>query len=771
MKNKVLILFVILGLILASSFSVAASTLEPVHNPVSLDNSKFFVGENQAVVSFAELGYQDLDLASPYDSTSVLFSTPPNWQLTEGGVIELNFDVLLSGADVAKIAEDQKPYGGFLSVRFNNQVLGNIYLDVQGSQTASFQIPPSALTSSRRDGRHELEILLNARFSCTYDVRSVIIIKSTSLFQLPFDISSPNLSLSQLPAPLYLRDSLLPEQTLFVVPDDPSVDELQAALNVIAGFGSMVGQDFSYDLVSIGQLPNDEDLGAYNFVFVGLPSQFDVLSEVNFQLAIIDGQFVEDQQTPLAEDGVIQMALSPWNSSKTVLQVSGNSDEAIRKAAQALSSGKVFIYDDPVLARVSSVQLLTKSIPIVEDFSFQSLGYTNEILSGIGVHSTEYLFYVPKEQVNTKDGYLDFIYYHSGLLNYGSSSLVIELNNQVISSIAFSKETEQVTDIQIKFPPGFLRFGENRLSVSATMQPDFSCDSTGFSDPWVTVLEQSSFHLPVSLDDTAPDQFAVDLKFYPDLFLTNSDLSEIAFILPKANPASWSIAANIAFNLGRTANPLIANLSAAFADEVPEEIKNNHSLVYVGKASTLPSLIEINDDLPAPFDLQKDTASEKQMQIVYRIPPGVSVGYLEMLRSPFNSQKAILVVAGNDDAGVALAGNALMDPVLSSQLAGLFAVTNGEQVAATTNLSSQFSIVGSVIPSAEVVVATPIQSPPIAPPEYTRPNWLLPIFATSGVAIFLVIAFVAMSAISRSRSARPDISESSTGDSDDADVN
>ena len=95
------------------------------------------------------------------------------------------------------------------------------------------------------------------------------------------------------------------------------------------------------------------------------------------------------------------------------------------------------------------------------------------------------------------------------------------------------------------------------------------------------------------------------------------------------------------------------------------------------------------------------------MQVVYRIPKGMNVGYLELLDSPFNVEKPILVLAGNSDDGLVMAGNALLLNELRSQLTGVFAVTNGTQIA-TGSASSVFSAVGTLVSPQESVITTPI---------------------------------------------------------------
>lgn len=746
MKNKFLAILTLLGLLFGYARNARAWTGS--ESAITERNTRVQVGENEAVVTFGELGFQETSLVSPFDSTRVLFSIPPNWRLVPAGEVQLEYQLTLTGADVGLLGTEQNPYGGSLVVIFNDKLVSTIDLRDLGPHIMTLTLPADSLTSTRQDGRHELTISLSAQFSCIYNVRALVVIKQTSSFRLHYEVSSPELDLSRLPAPFHLRNALLPDKTLVVVPNEPDVQELQAALDVMSGFGSLVGESFDFGIATAGELTEDV-LAASNLIFVGRPEQFDQLAEIEFPLAIENKKFV-NLPAESETDGVLQMAISPWNESKTVLLVGGNSNEAVIKAAQAASSGRVLVYQDPALAYVADVQLLSKTLPVVEDFTFQNLGYKTETLSGIGLDSVQYLFNVSKEQLNSQDSTIDLMYYHSGLLDYGLSSFSVELNSQVIASAAFSKESEQLTTLQIKIPPGILRFGENRLTVSARLFAITSCDTSGFSNPWLTISDQSKFHLPANTDPNAVGPWLLDLKFYPDLLTTNSDLGDVAFVLPKSNPLTWKIAGQVAYQLGSTANPLISNLEAAYADTVPQPALDDKSLIVIGRASTVPFLSQINNQLPAPFDLKNDTASESHMQVVYRIPSGMSVGYLQLMNSPFNIEKQILVLAGNTDEGLTMAGNILLVNELRTQLTGVFAVTNGTQVA-TANASSAFSAVGTLVSPGQAVVTTPFPVSSSAPTNLATPGWLLPVLVSSGGAVLFIILVVMISAFSRKR--------------------
>lgn len=767
MNTKAFAAFGVLVLLLLNPLQAAAGELGAASPRLEGIMPEQNAGSS-VTVSLAELGYADSELVGPFDITRKIFSMPTHWQMLPGGTIVLDFDVAYSGSDIALIGSSENALGA-LTVSFNNRIVGYIGLGARGSQTISFPIPPEAVTSIRESGQHELTIKLNARSDCDYDIRTVVTLKATSRFDLLFEVLAPELTLARLPAPFYLRNALLPDRTIVVVPDEPSSAELQAAMNVMAGFGSMVGRVYDFQLVPLSGL-TAELTASSHLAFVGMPGGLPLLDEIGFPVPMASGAFV-GLPPEAANDGIVELAHSPWNEGKVIMLVSGNSGEAVLKAAQAVGSGKIFIYQNPALAYVSSVEFLAGNIPIVEDFTLQDLGYDTVIIKGIGVDQADFTFYVSKEQLAAQDGLLDLVYYHSGLLNYGVSSFSVELNGQLIASRPFSAETEQITNLQVKLPPGLLRFGENRLRITARMQPDLSCDFSGFSDPWLAISNLTSMHLPVSPVDEAGGAFLLDLKNYPGMFATHSNLGDVAFVLPKADPASWKIAADLAYHLGSQAAPPIPSLAVAYADDVPEALRSDFSLILVGKASALPLLEEFNASLPAPFDTETNTAVEKGMQIVYRLPPGVSVGYLELIASPYNSEKMILLVSGNTEDGVAMSGAALMMDQLKDQLTGAFAVTNGVQVAVGESVS-HFSVVGTLVPGSEKVVSTPLPTASPAPASSGGPPWLLPFLIVSGIVVLGILAYVIVGAFRRNRlpefEKTEDSSETTAGDEEKA---
>jgi len=694
--------------------------------------------------TFEEMGFVDFTLHSPFDSNNVRFTIPPNWQFGSGGEIVLNYDILLSGADVIDESGNQREFGGNLSILFNRQLVDILYIERSGSYTISIAVPDSALVSLRSDGRHELAFELSASESCEFDIRTSVTIKRDSYFNFPLETFPPNLDLTRIPYPFYPVSTFVPNQTIFVIPTSPEIEELKAAMNLFSGFGGMTNSDFLFNVVTAEEL-TDELLSSGDLVFVGKPDKFDMLSEVEFPQPVSDGQFSNLSVTN-AEDGIIQFAYSPWNPDKAILLVSGGTAEAVNKSAQAISTGEIFTATDPKIVFVSAVHPFENPLTIVESFSFRDLGYRTETFRGFGTRNVNINFFLPREQVNSTEASLD-LRYLSSLYTVGRDmSIAINLNGGLISTIDIISPTDNLHTNHIDIPPGLLRFGENRMEIQVTLLPTFSCDPGRLQDHFVTILDDSVINIPATPTPISKSS-SVDLSFYPNILLTTSDLSDITFILPQSSPTSWKVASQLALSLGNAANPGLSTYNVVYGDDVPQEILDTQNLIIVGRASTLPVVNELNDILPAPFDLATDTASEGGLQVSYRMPPETSLGYLELVNSPFVNDKVILLVSGNTDDGVQLAGNALTLSGFRSSLAGQFAVTNGNQLVTTkakTPLGqgvSLGSIIGTVVPGSEPIINTPI--PAITQPNQIRPIWLLPVFIISAIlVVFLLIRYI-----------------------------
>jgi hypothetical protein len=699
-------------------------------------------------VLFSQLMSSDIQLTGPFDSSNVVFNVPPEWQLASGAQLSLSIAVAFNAP--AQGSAPSTPFtAGTLAVRYNNVVVGVISLNQVGEASYQFPIPDTALKSARDDGLSELLFTLDSGWSCTFDESMLVAIHTNSSITLPHSTIAPSTDLTRFPAPIFVDSAFLKSSALIVVPDQPSAAEMQAALTVAAGLGNLSSRSLSMDISSVGHLAQDM-VAANHLILVGKASSLPYATVLNLPLPVSGDTFA--QSSLAADSGVIEMVNSPWAPSKVVLVVSGNSDAGIVKAAQALSTGIVrSSTTSPNVAIVDQVRSTPLASAAATDQTLAGLGYSSRQLTRVGVNQTEYSFYVPAGQTLTSDAYFDLLFSHSALLAYDRSGIVVSLNGTPIGSSALSDKTAAlaVNSVQFQIPPSVARTGINLLDVRFSLNPFYRCTNPNLSAIYANIWSDSRLHLPMAPVVNSPTTNS-NLRLYPAPFAGDPTLHETAFVLQKDDPEVWRIALDIAAYLGDKANGPVMAPATFFGDAVPQDQRSNYNFVMIGQPAKLPVLGEINQQLPAPFDLGSGQAIEPQLQVKYKISPTAEAGYVELLSSPWNPDRTIVIAAGNTSKAVLWAASDLIEPQ-SYRLAGNFAAINDQQVITTdTRLSNASPNAPAPLQTPGVVAVQP-QVNASQPAPY-RPAWILPSLIALGLLIALIVAIRIYSMWARARS-------------------
>ncbi|MCP4141129.1 MAG: cellulose biosynthesis cyclic di-GMP-binding regulatory protein BcsB [Chloroflexi bacterium] len=633
-----------------------------------------YPGESE-FITFSMLGIQDEVMLGPFATSFIRFSTPESWALEPGAkmILELETTVRSSRPFVEDISEYS---GALMEVTVNDHVVDVIFLRT-GVQTVEITFPEEALYPTREDGRHSIQIFLDATIDCLFDHETAVLVRSASGFTLPHHDKSPVPNLTLLPRPIYKMDSLLPEKALLVVPDAPTKEELQSAMIVAASLGRMTEGLQEVSLVSPSSMTELEKANAH-VILVGKQDSLPLLSEVSFPATVTGSN---PSQKVEASDGTVQMAVSPWNASRVVLYFGGVEDAAVVKAAQAFSSGVLRVGKHASLAVISNVADAIEVKDVPDDRTLASLGYITQTLSGVGYNAFEYEFFVPLGKEPTGDSFFDLIYSHSAIFDYDASGAVIFLNDEALGSVRFSTATaNKVTPLNINIPAYAIRSGRNVISVQAEFVPFDYCSTLNNDGLWMSISQDSLLHIPlVDVNPVAPS-LERDLGLFPSPFTDSPTLDKLAFVFPSDDVSSWALGSKIAANLGQDAIGKILTPSVFFADDIPDDARANMHLLLVGQASRLAVISELTDTMPAGFEPGSDVAIEDGIEISYNIPSDTDLGYLELLPAPWDASKSILAVMGSTPLGLEWAGNALVDPLLKPEMRGDYVVVHAEKM-------------------------------------------------------------------------------------------
>jgi cellulose synthase operon protein B len=728
-------------------------TPQPATNPITTTHA-ITTTLTPDQLTFERLGFDEKILYGPFDSLGGNLYLPADWKLT-GGTIELDLTAFFGGIGLKSSEDTDQLLGGALEVTFNGKALDTVSLDHKGDYHVTIPLTEEVLLSAKKDGHHEFRLSLDSALSCRFDTQTNITVHGTSSFNLLHEVVPLPIDLRLFPYPLF-QQSIVPDVATVVVPDKPAAEELQAALAVMAGLGRLTSGKIEATLIPIGQL-TDEIRNTTHLILVGKPDHLPILPAITLPASPGKAGFELKEAKP--NDGLIQIALSPWNPSRVVLVVTGNSDRGVAKAGQAVSSGVIRVGERPDLAIVADVQpVVEEVIPVSQDQTFADLGYSDNELAQRGTNWAEYVFYVPADKTTTPEAYLDIIFNHSSLLDYSQSGMAISLNGESIGSLQFSEESTKQKSEKFTIPRHILRSGPNTLLVRVELIPNLNCTNPNMETLWLKFWPESSLHLPL-IDNPIEIGNAFDLDNYPEPFVFNPTLGDIAIVLPSADPASWQVAARLAFDLGRRTPGSLRELAVVFGNEIPQEIRQERHLLIIGKASQLPIIAELNELLPAPFEPNNDLAIEENVNVIYRFPQGTDMGYLELIPSPWNETHLVMAVLGSTPTGLGWAAQALMEQELQNQLSGNFAVVNDQQIVVGNVRSKPDTLEVAVTTPAAETAPTPTPSgddtllasidlptddaeiQPETSPQGGPPNWLLPVLATSTGLMIAVIIF------------------------------
>jgi hypothetical protein len=681
-------------------------------------------------VSWTQLGFSERTLRAPLDTERFTFNLPANWTVQDGAVLALHFT-----ANTGLLTSGQ----AVLTVELNGILLNTLVMERAGEQTVAIPVPPEAwAASTSSNNRHTLAIDFDSNTGCESNIFAEVVIHDDSRFTLPHMLGALSTDLTQLPYPLFHR-SFVTNDTLAVIPDAPTTEELRAAMAVIVGWGQMTDSSALLTLTPASELTAETAVDKH-IILVGKPDTLPQITEVLWPAPWQNGSF--DLAANAENDGIIQMVVSPWDNTKIALLISGQNDTALVKAAQAFSLGQIQPYTRSDLAVISQLQK-ERLFPdeIATERTLADLGYQDTLLQGNGSHTASFDFHIPDGFVVAEDAYFDLVYAHSAFVNTEQSRVTILLNGEPISSIRLNDESVNVSRNRTMLPATGVRPGFNELELDIALTPLTECNLLDEDGTWFNIYPESTFNLPLQ---PAPEDVVVTYRLidYPDPFALDFTLGRTAVVVPEDNISAWQTAAQIILDISRRTRLPLADPVVAYAHDVPEEVRQSRDLLLVGVPADLPLLAELEEALPIRFDTINNRLIAEDLPFVYRRPVNIPLGYLELFTAPWGIGRYILLVSGNSEEGVQMAATALADASKRIQMTANVAFVDGEQVAIVNGRLRHSPPEIATAPDASVAEEAPVTARPVF--SNTRPTWVLPLMVTSLLAIVVLVIGVAV---------------------------
>ncbi|MFQ3537101.1 MAG: cellulose biosynthesis cyclic di-GMP-binding regulatory protein BcsB, partial [Aggregatilineales bacterium] len=313
------------------------------------------VGEAlREVQTFADLGIETtttFGVGSQF--ADFRFVVPNGVRISEAAYIELVFDY----SDTLKEAQTS------LNILLNeipinslNIGTGSDYAARLGPHRVRAPIPPSAV---RTGEGNILTVQVESRgnWGCNLPNPATIWlnVRPESVLSLPraaFDVALRPPLVSDFPVPFSEYSDL--QDVLFILPDQPSLTEIEHALRLMARLGTLTenGERFAPRLALGAALPSGVDLAQYHIILYGRPSTNSLLRSINDKLAqpFAAGTDSLEQRLddvilrlpPGFEIGVLQAQPSLWNPRRVLLTITGTSSAGETFAMLAMQAVTFF---------------------------------------------------------------------------------------------------------------------------------------------------------------------------------------------------------------------------------------------------------------------------------------------------------------------------------------------------------------------------------------------------------------------------------------------
>jgi hypothetical protein len=319
-------------------------------------------------LTVADLGYEaEVVYGIGSHTLDYQFSVPVGFTLDE----EARFNLYFGHSSITN------PTYSSLDVHLNDVPIDSVLLDERNASGGTMEVTlPSWLI---RPGRNEIRISIAMNLDDEHqglvlDAEQLwTAVYSHSSLHLPFTPQDVEPSLDLFPYPFNKRPNL--SGLLLVLPDRARLFDYDLMLQVAAGLGATDRGDYLALDVTTADLLTQEDRQDKDLFLIGRPSSHSLLAELNDRLPQPfepDSDLLRSQFDPIVYDqdhsrdiGLIEELAAPWDPERTILVLTGTTDEGVVLASTTLFSqsdtlaGTVVLVEESVGIRV----LDTHSLP------------------------------------------------------------------------------------------------------------------------------------------------------------------------------------------------------------------------------------------------------------------------------------------------------------------------------------------------------------------------------------------------------------------------
>lgn len=618
-------------------------------------------GVQTADLAFSDLGVvAPVTLSGPFTESEIRFNLPPGWKVEGIASIEVDLMAYFSSLVATETGTTVSGLvGGDFSLLINGILAGTTTLQESGQQTIQFEFDAGLLKTPSEGGANILLLRWDGSISCQSNLLSSVTVSPISRIRFEYMEEPINLSLNDFPVPFVVEGAIQAVPLVLVLPDEPTLAELNAAMIVSAGIGQLTGNGAQVDVIPYTEYRSTASQSR-NVILVA--------SSETLQSGAFTSEGLSNQIDPVETEGVLHLFQM---ENGIGLLVSGD-DLGIVKAAQAMSANQVLAAGDERTMYINSVNAQPASIGL-EDMTLQDMGVGELVFTQPDAIRHSYDFYVPAGNQVRADATFDLIVSHSQQLDYLRSGLQMRVNGFPAVSLRLTDNTSNEALFKLILPTNLIHAGRNVIEFEAALSVRDLCTPASAEVAWLRISSNSLMHLPLE-SAVGGSKMPVTFESFPDSFYSGTGLNNVTMLVAPGEFAAIQSASKLAGVLGSSLpqNSLI-QMSTFFADALDPAVIGDKSLLLIGKPSDFKGYL--NNFPSLVFDEKNILTQQSIIELVNRPEANADIGYLAVRGFSAASSQIMLAVLGNTAEGINQAVELLISNKAGKQN---FVITAGE---------------------------------------------------------------------------------------------
>ncbi|QEK12841.1 cellulose biosynthesis cyclic di-GMP-binding regulatory protein BcsB [Crassaminicella thermophila] len=631
------------GIVIRKNFDMILPNDKNISSKPIKSINEYFSKTNEKNYRFFD---NDVHIEGVYGSYISFFTVDKYWKIEDGNYMEL----ILSQSDIEKCINST------LTIYINNYPIYSTRLQnkKKNREVIKVRIPIEYI----REGFNEVKIRTYSRISTTPCLDEInpanwIVYHKESYIHIAFREKIDENSLKEYPYP-YLKESKeLPVNSLIIIPDDFKNEHLKAAMLLSTNFGQK--QAFKNLDIKIEKFSDSKDKDKNNIIFIG--SSNNLPNEISLLLTT-------EEKEHIKKEALIKEVNSPYNKNFKMLLILSDDYKSIIKAVKSLT------VEDMVMQMKKNTQFISKNLDIVKKnqkvsdyISLKDMGYSDVFIEGLFRQNAKFGINIPKNWIIQDDAKLYLKMRYSQILNFDKSVMTVYINNIPIGSKRLSYENANDDVFEITIPKDVKDSTYYDLKVTFYLDIEgVECDTRLDSNSWVYLSNESFLYLPHS---NRKDSF---FEYYSSPFIQNNKFNDLLMVLSeKPSSEEISIAGNIMAFLGHETNDL-DDFEVITADEYNNTYKDKNMIV-IGLPKENRLIDNMNKNMHIKFneDYTKFLSNEK---ITLLEDFDSKVATIQLIKSPYNHDKKVLVITSMKNEGLGWAKKYLTDFNLIVKLKG-----------------------------------------------------------------------------------------------------